>query len=79
MQDTTIRKIIIFGWIVLAAVVLIFSDFGSYTIEIIYDCDLLDYYEAVPKDVVEECRKLKLEDEFHRNEQYFPRKNLTIT
>ena len=80
MSDSSIGKIVIIFLTLAAATLLSLSDFGDSNKVKIYDCSIAEWHPDIPVPVKEACRKLKLEEEeYRRNEQYFPKKNLTIT
>lgn len=80
MSDSSIGKIVIIVLASMAAALLSLSDFEDSNNGKIYDCSIAEWHPDVPVPVKEACRKLRLEEEeYHRNEQYFPKKNLTIT
>jgi len=79
MQDSTVRKVVITSWLVLISLVLIFSNFGNSKPIVVYDCGMAEWHPDIPKEVRDECRKLRLEEFHQRNEQENPRKNLTTT
>lgn len=77
MSDSAIGKFVIIILTLAAAGVLSYSDFGNSNQVKIYDCSIAEWHPDVPTSVRKECRKLRLEEEYRQNEQYFPRKNLT--
>jgi len=46
--------------IILVTLVLVFTDFGKPTVKV-YDCGMAEWHPDIPKDVREECRKLRRE------------------
>ena len=79
MSDSAIGKFVIIILTLAAAALLSYSDFGDSNQIKIYDCSIAEWHPDVPINVRKECRKLRLEEEYRQNEQYFPRKNLTTT
>lgn len=79
MSDSAIGKFVIIILTLAAAALLSYSDFGDSNQVKIYDCSIAEWHPDVPINIRKECRKLRLEEEYRQNEQYFPRKNLTTT
>lgn len=62
MQDTTLGKIIISLLLLIAVSILMFSDFGKSHQVLVYDCGMAEWHPDIPKEIREECRKLKFEE-----------------
>jgi hypothetical protein len=58
MKDKIISAILI----VIVAILIIYTDFSGNRV-IVYDCRLSEISPDYPRKVVEECRRLRLEDE----------------
>lgn len=79
MSDSAIGKIVIIVLTLVAVAILILSDFGNSTTVKVYDCSMAEWHPDIPLEVRQECRRLRLEEQYRQNEQYFPKKSLTIT
>lgn len=64
--------------LVIAAVILIFSDFGAPRVRV-YDCGMAEWHPDIPNSVKEECRKLRQEEWKKEQEQNVPSKKLLST
>jgi hypothetical protein len=58
MKDKIVTSILI----ALVAIIIIYSDFSGGRV-VVYDCRLSEISPDFPRSVVEECRKLKIEED----------------
>ena len=57
MRDTIVTIILV----IVLAMIMLFSDFTGSKV-IVYDCGMAEWHPDIPKEVREECRRLKLEE-----------------
>jgi hypothetical protein len=55
MSDTIVGKIVTAILIILAVLILTFTDYGSHSR--VYDCGMAEWHPDIPIEVKEECRK----------------------
>jgi len=60
MSDTVVGKIVTAVLIILAVLILVFTDYGSQSK--VYDCGMAEWHPDIPTTVKEECRKLRYEE-----------------
>jgi hypothetical protein len=73
MSDIDFRKIIAGAVLVVAVLILVFTDYGNNGK--VYDCSLAEWHPDIPIKIKEECRKMRLEEQ-HRSRQ-IEEKNIT--
>jgi len=57
VRDTIVTIILV----IVLAMIMLFSDFTGSKV-IVYDCGMAEWHPDIPKEVREECRRLKLEE-----------------
>ena len=60
MSDTAIGKITAAVALIVAVLILIFTDYGSQTR--VYDCGMAEWHPDIPTKIKEECRRLRYEE-----------------
>jgi len=60
MSDTIVGKIVTAILIILAVLILAFTDYGSHGK--VYDCGMAEWHPDIPTKVKEECRRLRYEN-----------------
>jgi hypothetical protein len=60
MSDTAVGKIVTAVLLILAVLILVFTDYGSQNK--VYDCGMAEWHPDIPNKVKEECRKLRYEE-----------------
>ena len=73
MSDIDFRKIIAGAVLVVAVLILVFTDYGNNGR--VYDCSLAEWHPDIPIKIKEECRKMRLEE--HRRSRQIEEKNIT--
>lgn len=77
MQDTTIRTSLIIITTLILVGILVWSNFGTSSHSKVYDCREAHWHPDYPVEVKRQCRELM--EEYYRNWQNIPHKNLTTT
>jgi hypothetical protein len=62
VKDTIITIILV----IVLAMIMLFSDFSGSKV-IVYDCQMIERGIDYPRPVIEECRRLKMEEQRDRN------------
>jgi hypothetical protein len=74
MSDTIVGKIITAILIILAVLILAFTDYGSHGK--VYDCGMAEWHPDIPNKVKEECRRLHYEE--WKKQQDIEKKTMSI-
>jgi len=74
MSDTIVGKIVTATLIILAVLILTFTDYGSQGK--VYDCGMAEWHPDIPNKVKEECRRLHYEE--WKKQQDIEKKTISI-
>jgi hypothetical protein len=61
------ERLIVIIIVLIATLFLIFTNFGEGDVRV-YDCGMAEWHPDIPRDVKEECRRLRNEENRHRKE-----------
>lgn len=62
MPNIAVGKIVTLLIIALTLLVVVFTDYSKNGRTIVYDCGMAEWHPDIPKEVKEECRKLRMEE-----------------